>query len=784
MNRRSFFSFLSKAAAVTASPSLLGALPLPPSTKNRGGNQAQLTNGSSSLQFVKGASGLGLELSIQQGRGWRRVASTQSPLRVFYDKRANGSAVDVAIASANPVDGGLAASAAFKDSKNNKWSVKLNVDKWKAEGFRCRFTYELLEGEARNVFFEHGMVPELAASPDKTYVLMPGILYDGNRLARADGEIPRLNDSDRTQLDTPVLSLSTPATLLYEKTTGVTLVTKTEVESGLGPAGFSYEMRPEQHKIAVMAPLYRDKHYRGHPNFYFEDVVPVGANVAQGQTFSVTIYYLPAHYASLAEFFSAFHDVREPAPFARTPQLPLSKAAEMVESSFNRIGWYANQFYINASPPDYDPTKKGGETLVIDWQLIVGWCAGVISGYALLETGNELSQQRSRIMLDLIAQGGVSPSGLFWSNYANGQWDRGNTRIAMRQHMRMPADGAFFFLKAIALDQSRGREHPEWVRATASNLDAFVKLWRKHQDFGHFVNRETLEIEQTGSAAGALCIGALALAGDLPNGKEYLAVAREAADAYYQRYVETGWLCGGPLDIGITSDSESATAMLESFVTLYEAVRDPKVLRYAQMAADILASWVISYNAPFPPGTQCDRLGIQTVGGVLANSRNHHIGPSAATTSGDIFLRLYRYTGRAAYLKILQDMVSGLPQYLCFKPGQYELMQQGMMSEQFNMTDELGERGYIWEVNASWSATDVLLSRGALPSIFVDRPRRTLAVFDQLEVKADFDAQKLSITNATPYEANISVATETDHRTSITLPPGQTKTLSLETLEA
>jgi hypothetical protein len=148
-----------------------------------------------------------------------------------------------------------------------------------------------------------------------------------------------------------------------------------------------------------------------------------------------------------------------------------------------------------------------------------------------------------------------------------------------------------------------------------------------------------------------------------------------------------------------------------------------------------------------------------------------------------MFLRLYRYTGRTAYLKILQDMVSGLPQYLCFKPGQYEQMQVGMMSEQFNMTDELGERGYIWEVNASWSATDVLLSRGALPSIFVDRPRRALAVFDQLDVQVDFDAQKLRITNATPYEANISVADETDHRTALTMPPGQMRTLSLETLD-
>ena len=780
MIRRSFLSHLSKVAAVTISPSLLESSPLPPSTEIPGRTPAQIANGSSSLRFVKGPSGLGLELSIRRGSTWRRVAATQSPVRVFYDRRGNDSQTNVEFTTVLPLGEGLVTSAELTDARHNRWLIRLEVSKWKAEGFRCDYNYKLLEGIARNVFFEHNIVPDLAASPDDTYVLMPGMLYDGNRLARPDGEVPRLIPANQFQLDMPALSLSTTATLLYEKATGVTLVSKTEVESELGPSGFSYAMRPGHHQLAVVAPLYREKHFHGH---VYEDCTPAGAHVSPGQTFRVTVFHLPTHYSSLPEFFSAFHAIREPAPFVRTPRLPMSKAAEMVERNFNDVDWCKGNYYINASPPDYDPVKQGCESLPIDWHLITGWCAGSITGYALLKAGDEQSQQRSIAMLDLIAEGGISPSGLFWSNYGKGQWDKGNTKIAMHQHMRMPGDAAFFFQKAIALETSRGREHPEWVRAVVSNLDAFAKLWRDNHDFGHFVNRETLKIEETGSAAGALCIGALALGAGLPNGKEYLAVAREAADAYYQRYVETGWLAGGPLDIGISSDSESATAILESFVTLYEADRNPQYLKYAQMAADILASWVVSYNAPFPAGTDCDRIKLQTVGGVLANSRNHHIGPTAATTSGDMFLRLYRYTGRADYLRVLQNIVSGLPQYLCIQPGQFGKMAVGMMSEQYNMTDELGTRGHIWEVNASWGATGLLLSYGALPSIYVDRPRRTLAVFDQLKVDADFDAQRLSISNATPYEARISVATEADHRAAIILPSGQSRTISLETLE-
>ncbi len=783
MNRRSLLSNLGKAAAAaTLSPSLLSALPLPSSTRTTASTEAELANGSSSLRFVKGPSGLGLELSIRRGGVRKRIASVQNPVSIFYEKRGEERNLDVEFSSVLPVANGLVTSIEHTDPHRNRWLIRLEVSKWNTRGFRCDFQYRLLDGRAQDVFFEHGLVPDLASSPDETYVLMPGQLYDGNRLAHPDGEVPRLNSSDRTLVDIPALSLSTPATLLYEKATGNTLATMTEVESGLGPSGFSYEMHSQQHKLAVMAPLYREQHFHGH---VYEPCTPAGANLVAGQSFRVTVFHLPTHYASLEEFYSAFRALREPAPFVRTPGCPMSKAAELVEKNFNDIDWCkGGDYYINASPPDYDPVTKGCESLPIDWHLITGWCAGAITGYALLKTGDEQSRQRSREMFDLIASGGISPSGLFWSNYRKGHWDTGNAQIAMNQHMRMPADATFFFLKAIALEKGQSIEHPEWIRAAVSNLDAFAKLWRENRDFGHFVNRETLKIERSGSAAGALCIGALALGAGLQNGKEYLDVAREAADAYFHRYVETGWLAGGPLDIGISSDSESATAMVESFVTLYEADRNPNYLRYAQMAGDILMSWVVSYNAPFPAGTDCARAGIQTVGGVLANSRNHHIGPSAATSSCDMFMRLYRYTGETAYLRVLGNIVSGLPQYLCYAPGRFPEMQVGMMSEQYNMTDELGTRGHVWHVNASWGATCLLLSYGALPSIYVDRTRRVVAVFDQLSASADFDAQKLKVTNATPHEARISIGTETEQGTKIVLASGQSQTISLATMEA
>lgn len=147
----------------------------------------------------------------------------------------------------------------------------------------------------------------------------------------------------------------------------------------------------------------------------------------------------------------------------------------------------------------------------------------------MLKLGHEVSCMRARLMLDRIATGGLSPSGLFWSIYFNGRWGPSRNNSGAYQHMWMPADGAFFFQKAIALERDRGREHPKWEKAVISNLDAFTKLWTKHRDFGWWVDRETLAIVRPGTAAAALYIGGLALGAKLPRGDEYLAVARDAA---------------------------------------------------------------------------------------------------------------------------------------------------------------------------------------------------------------------------------------------------------------
>jgi hypothetical protein len=797
MNRRKFLAALGSVTAVGATGTSVAARP----ASAHGSSPVSLQNRSSTLSLIAGEKGYGIDLATLTEGKMQSVGGTPFPIRTFYGVRGGGPITDVAFSHAVLTGGELKASATFIDSKSNRWRVAFTAEPWGTAGFRCRYDYELLEGAAKDVFFEHSLRPAMPPRTDQTYVLMPGLLYDGNRLADttvcdnsrcadmphfdAHGsaipitQLPQLTAAQNFQVDTPVLTLSTPVAAFYERASGRTLMIVTEPTTQLDMSGFSCVMRPEDYRISLMIPIYREKHYH---TARFEPEVPKGATVGKGGRFSVPVIYLAEVHPDIPALFAALQPVRQVVrkPFVRTKKLPISAAAALVETNFNTRQWCADQFYINAMEPDYDIATSGCGGLTHGWQLLTGWAAGAITGYALLKMGSELSQKRARTMLDLIARTGVSPSGLFWSNYANGQWDPAVNNLPVYQHLRMPADAAYYYLRSLELERTRGLEHPDWEKAVASNLDAFTRLWNAHQDFGHKIDRNTLEIVEPGSASGALCIGGLALGSRLPNGREYAQVASAAAEAFYQRFVRTGWIAGGPLDIPVTADSESATALLESYVTLYEVTRDARYLQYATDTAHLLATWVVAYNAPFPRGTVGDKMGFQTVGGVLANTQNHHIGPSFATNSGSLLLRLYQYTGDAAYLRLLEDVITSLLQYVCTGKEGYQRMKPGMVTEQVNMSDELGKRGDVWEISASWAETNVLLSSADVPSVYIDRERNTLGVFDHIEAHADWKGRTLQLSNPTLYPATVRVQKGMGDIKTVVIAPAAAQTLGLD----
>ena len=311
----------------------------------------------------------------------------------------------------------------------------------------------------------------------------------------------------------------------------------------------------------------------------------------------------------------------------------------------------------------------------------------------------------------------VAPTGFFYSKIIDGSITDdgfGQEHLKDSTLIRKNGDALYFLFKHF--DETEPKE--SWITVARGCADAFVKLYERYQDFGMFVNVETGEMQYGGTTSGASAIGALIRAWRYFGNEEYLSVAKKAGEKYYRNFVFQGLTYGGPGEALCAPDSESCYAMVESMVLLYEATKEEKWLQYGQDSLHLLSSWVMPYAYEFPAGCEFAKLQINTVGSVFANVQNKHSAPGLCTASGDAIYKLYKYTGNEAYLNLLRDIVSFLPQCVSTEERPIYSWDQppkkllpGCICERVNTSDWEGPEyvGGVFDVSC-WCETSVLLT--------------------------------------------------------------------------
>jgi hypothetical protein len=735
-----------------------------------------LNAGVARLGFKKSATGYGMVLA----ENGRVVAFEECPVQLFYEKL--GSGITRRGFDTLQINGNSASlSAHFTDDHKNTWLVALKISASGANGFSGRYDYQLVTGTATNVFL---MAPlSVRTSQEDSYLLMPGIMYDGNnrdfqtaavKTDESQVNYPKIDAIHDYKIETPATSLATPAIGLYDKQSGQSLFYSTKDIGLCGAEGFIYrKYGPNDcHQAVIITPCYREVLFKsGYPPQ--PPSPPIGANMTAGDQRHLNILLSTQQHKSLAEFIRSFRDVRDSVRnmAARIQNIPFSAAARLIEEYFNKRKWLEDKYYCNVVLCGQD--LKGQPNPAQGWNLMTGWCDGTMTAYALLDTGDPTTRARAIKMMDFMCEDGISKSGLFKSCYDGPAV--GWNGSPWGERARMFTDAAYYLAKAIIAERMIGKTHPKWEAALKSNLDALTKLWAENHDFGHMVNTETGKISENGTASGSRAIGVLALGATIFKDDNYRKIAAESADAYYNRHIKTGYTNGGPHDISKAPDAESNTALLESFVNVYALTKDARFLTYAREAADLFATWVVGYDGVVPENSVMGKLKIQTTGGVLANTRNHHIGPSACTSSVASLIELYFYTGDSYYLQLLKEIASGVPQYVTRKQGDAGSMEPGMITEQVNITDEIAPPGSLWELSATWPETGMFLTRLEVPSVLVDFKARTTTVFDQLEAKTNFASKSVTITNNTPYDASVRVMNEKKKSIIVEVPKSQSR---------
>lgn len=248
--------------------------------------------------------------------------------------------------------------------------------------------------------------------------------------------------------------------------------------------------------------------------------------------------------------------------------------------------------------------------------------------------------------------------------------------------------------------------------------------------------------------------------------KKYLRAAEGLADKFYNEFVVKGYTTGGPGEILSTPDSESAFALFESYITLYEVTRNKKWLNYAKELLPICASWVVSYDFRFPSTSIMHQIGAHSMGSVWASVANKHSAPAICTWSGESLLKYYRATGDKYAIDLLKDIALGVPQYISHKDRPIGSMELGGACERGNLSDWEGKGSVGGNLFAScaWVEVASMLTVTQLPSIYIQKDEGFVEVFDHLKVETlnqNAQEMELRISNPTRYEAEVKIYVET-----------------------
>lgn len=591
-----------------------------------------------------------------------------------------------------------------------KYQIQYNSQ----DGF-CKFLNNKIiftsEKECKETFFTMDIT--FSEWEDDCYIMMPACTYNGNRFKKSMckyppmyrpeevgahcepriTDVPALNPDGSGRIEATAGDMSVPCVGIYNREKGQSFFIFTEQQIKGKNIGFTVESG----KIQISYPANREFAYR--MCRLEKPSGDKGISVKKGEEISSSYRIFTSKCNSMAEFYEQFFDLRKSVKNDRRAEFQYTKVLwDIMEKHFNR-SCFSGEYYAEMS-------KK--------WQC--GWVGGGMSTYPLLKYGSAISKERAVQTIDFLTKN-QAPSGFYYGFIDNGiivDDSFGAEGMKDIHLIRKSADGLYFLFKNF----TAVKPEKKWIESAKKCADAFVKLFKEYGTFGQFVDVETGKMIVGCSSAGAIAPAALAKAWEFFGEEQYIKTARDALDFYVNDFLETGVTNGGPGEILSAPDSESAFALLESCIVMYEADKNVKWLENAQTIAHYCSSWVVTYSYKFPSESEFGRLNINTVGSVFANVQNKHSAPGICTLSGDSLLKLYRYTDNSEYLELIKDIAYFIPQcvstdarpiYSWDVPPQRLL--EGYVCERVNMSDWETQNCVGGVFNGScWCETSLMLS--------------------------------------------------------------------------
>jgi hypothetical protein len=602
------------------------------------------------------------------------------------------------------------------------------------------------------------------------YVMLPASVYNGNRCKLVDREyaagldrkylyqkdipmmsviIPQLspNKDSVSQLEVNACNMATPAICFFNKELKRGFIVLTEQKTQFADNGFIVEESVDRKSasLVITAPGVREKK----PMFVgFAKSTDRGVEVSAGEEINLNLRIYSFKASCIPEFLDKFMQVRKKITGVNNPRnlIPFSQVAAWMTERID-ARWYAGVDFEFYCPEN------------AKW-ISFGWVGGLMNTFPMLALGDQFHLDRVTKTFDFAIPRAQGDAGYFFGalNYDGKNFGReGYDEFLEIVLTRKNADVLFWMIKQFELLKIQGRAksiNPDWERNIQRLADAFVSTWKKNGQWGRMLNNQNGEVAEYNTSGGVMAIGALALASEYFGNPEYLGIAIEAADFYYQRdFVAQGLTNGGCADILQNADSETAAGFMTSLMALYEITGERKWLEKSRQLANLVATWTTSYDYELPKETELGRLGAKLTGIYWASTQNKHGAPGICTISGDPLFKIYRATGNILYSGLLNDIIHAHAESI--RPG-------GYTNERLTYcdADSRGERGTHV---TGWNELNGFLMALEIPGIYLQTDAEEFYVFDHVEakiVKRDKNGVSLEITNPTKFDAEVAVFAE------------------------
>lgn len=622
------------------------------------------------------------------------------------------------------------------------------------------------------------------------YVFLPGAVYDGNRMecrrlpyppyhtGRTDEgwqevitDIPRLDKSGE-EAGIQFLSgdMSTPAMGYFDKAgrRGVLILSRHKEADRY--TGFTVKEQENRINFLVSCPGVREG------NKYFFGELPGGEGfypiceypsddrgilLKAGQKLHLNVLCREFAAGEMRDFWRYFNGIREALERGGDYcTVPFSTAFDAIRDKYVKMNFDGEGYFRvgteNTAPPSF-------------WQ--AGWVGGGMNTYPLLIEGGEEAERQALSTLSFLVRRLQRENGWYIPMYAKGRcygdaFSQDDDAVLL---VRKDGDLLYFLLKQMLCLQQKNNLPEGLSDSIRRQADAFVRFVRKNGEVGQFLDMEKEILLEGGTASGAIVPAALALAYEYYQEETYLETAEKLGEWYTEKCLKRGVLNGGPGEICQAPDSESAFALLETYVQLYETTGKQIWLEEAQEAFELAVTWVMSYDFEFPEGSMAKRMGAHTAGTVFANAQNKHSAPGICTLSGNSMLKLYRFTGEKRYLEWMKRISHALSQFVSLPGRQLDTLSgkallPGYINERVQTSDwegshTVGEFLY----GSNWPETSMLLTYVEIPGVYVDLDRDVVVCSDHIEARAAEKRQQevvLALKNPTPYDARVTVLAE------------------------